>query len=95
MHQYYVYILSSFKRTLYVGVTNGLTRRLFEHRHKLVPGFTAQYNVNRLVHYEVFTHARDAIAREKQIKSWSRDRKKQLIESTNPRGEDVSAQWVE
>jgi len=95
MPQYYVYILSSFTRTLYVGVTNNLQRRLYEHQQKQVPGFTAKYNVNRLVHYEVFTQVRDALAREKQIKSWSRRRKEQLIESTNPQWEDLSAAWQE
>ena len=86
MPQYYVYILSSFTRTLYVGVTNNLQRRLYEHQHKQVPGFTAKYNVNRLVHYEVFPQVRDALAREKQIKSWSRRPKEQLIESATHNG---------
>jgi putative endonuclease len=95
MRQYYVYILSSFTRTLYIGVTNNLQRRLFEHQRKQVPGFTAKYNVNRLVHYEAFSNVWDALAREKQLKSWSRRRKEQLIESTNPQWEDVSVQWKE
>ena len=95
MPQYYVYILSSFTRTLYVGVTNDLPRRLYQHQQKQVPGFTAKYNVNRLIHYEVFINVRDAIAREKQIKSWSRRRKEQLIEATNPQWEDVSVRWTE
>ena len=80
MKNYYVYILASKSRTLYTGITNDLERRVVEHRRKLVPGFTARYNINRLVYFEVFHDALDAIAREKQIKGWNRMKKVALIE---------------
>ena len=82
MKTYYVYILASASRTLYVGVTNNLERRVLEHRRKLIPGFTARYNINRLVHFEVFGDIRAAIGREKQIKGWLRSKKIALIEAT-------------
>jgi putative endonuclease len=91
MQQYWVYILSSFARTIYVGVTNDLEQRIQQHKSKQVPGFTARYNVTRLVHSEVFSDVRDAIAREKQIKSWSRARKNALIEEHNPGWDDRAA----
>ncbi len=90
MQQYWIYILASFNRTIYVDVTNDLERRVQEHKNKQVPGFTARYNVNRLVYSEVFGDVRDAIAREKQIKSWSRARKNALIEQHNPHWNDLT-----
>jgi putative endonuclease len=92
MRQYWVYILSSFSRTIYVGVTNDLERRVQEHKAKQVPGFTARYNVTRLVYCEAFSQVNDAIAREKQIKSWSRARKDALIAERNPRWDDLSVE---
>jgi len=80
---YYVYILASRSRSLYTGVTNDLSRRLIEHRKGLVPGFTSRYRVFRLVHWEVFGDIRDAIAREKEIKGWRREKKVQLIQFRN------------
>jgi putative endonuclease len=80
---YYVYILASRSRSLYTGVTNNLSRRLIEHRQGLVPGFTSKYRVFRLVHCEVFADIRDAIAREKEIKGWRREKKVQLIQFRN------------
>ena len=74
-----------------MGVTNDLERRVQEHKSKQVPGFTARYNVSQLVYGEVFSDVRDAIAREKQIKSWSRARKNALIEEHNPRWNDLAA----
>ena len=70
-----------------------MERRVSEHRQKLVPGFTSKYNVNRLVHYEWFENIRDAIAREKQLKGWRREKKVALIESKNPDWRDLSAEW--
>ena len=93
MKQYYVYILASKSRVLYIGVTNDLERRVFEHKQKLIKGFTAKYNVDRLVYYELFENIRDAIAREKQIKGWLRDRKVAMIEAMNPRWRDLSEEW--
>ena len=83
--QYYVYILTNRTRTLYVGVTNDLERRVYQHRNKLVPGFTSKYNVARLSYYEQTSDVESAIVREKQIKSWRRSKKVELIESLNPR----------
>ncbi len=88
---YYVYILTNRSKTLYVGVTNKLVRRVFEHKEKRVPGFTRRYNLDRLIHYEAFEDVRVAIHREKQIKGWLRARKIALIESSNPVWEDLTA----
>jgi len=93
---YYVYILASKKNgTLYTGVTNDIERRVYEHKHKLTPGFTSRYNVNRLMYYDEYNDIRDAIAREKQIKGWLRKKKIALIESMNPNWDDLSAGWYE
>ena len=82
-------------RTLYVGVTNDLMRRVYEHKRKLVPGFTSKYNVTWLAYYEQTSDISSAIAREKQIKSWRRSKKVELIESMNPRWKDLSMEWYE
>jgi putative endonuclease len=87
---YYVYIMASGRRTLYVGVTGDLQRRVYEHRHKLVDGFTKQYNVTHLVYFEQWTEIRQAIAREKQLKRWSRAKKLELIRSVNPKWKDLA-----
>src|SRR5262245_31649261 len=89
MKTYYVYIMASGRRTLYVGVTNDLERRVEEHRQKLNEGFTKRYNVTHLVYFESFTDVRAAIAREKQIKRWSRSKKLALIRSRNPGWKDL------
>ena len=88
---YYVYILSSATDvTIYTGVTKDLVRRVYEHKHNLDPdSFTARYGVHKLVYYEETTDVRAAIEREKQIKSWSRKKKNQLIETINPMWEDL------
>lgn len=88
--QGYVYILFSQRNgTLYVGVTSNLQKRIFEHKNKFVEGFTKKYNVDKLGYYEVFDNIENAIEREKQIKSWSRKKKLALIESINPKWEDL------
>lgn len=87
---YWVYILASRTRMLYAGVTNDLQRRMIEHRRGLVPGFTARYRIHRLVHCEQFADIRDAIAREKEIKGWRREKKIWLIERGNPTWEDLA-----
>jgi putative endonuclease len=92
---YYVYLLTNRSRTLYTGVTNDLTRRVYEHRQKMVPGFTQKYNIDRLVYFEESADVRDAIAREKQIKGWTRAKKIVLIESMNPEWQDLSEGWYE
>jgi putative endonuclease len=92
---FYVYILSSRSGVLYVGVTNDIERRVYQHKHKLVQGFTSRYNVNLLVFYEVFPEAIQAIAAEKKIKGWTRAKKIRLIESKNPTWKDLSEDWDE
>ena len=92
---YYVYILTNRVRTLYVGVTNDLMRRVYEHKQKTVPGFTKKYNLTWLAYYEETSDVASAIAREKQIKSWRRSKKVDLIESANPRWKDLALEWFE
>ncbi len=88
--QYYIYIATNRINTvLYLGVTNNLIRRIFEHKEKLVPGFTEKYNINKLVYFEVFNNSLEAITREKQLKSGSRIKKINLIKTTNPNFEDL------
>ncbi|MEW6051323.1 MAG: GIY-YIG nuclease family protein [Candidatus Zixiibacteriota bacterium] len=90
MHYYYVYILASKRNgTLYIGMTNDLARRVFEHKNKLTPGFTAHYGVHTLVYFESFGSPQDAIAREKQLKWWKREWKIALIERFNPSWRDL------
>ena len=93
MNQYYVYIITNASKTLYTGVTNNLQRRVYEHRNKLIPGFTAKYNIGKLVYFEIFNDINTAIAREKQIKGWIRKKKIDLIESVNPEWIDLSQEW--
>jgi putative endonuclease len=88
-HHYYVYILSSKSRTLYIGVTNDLFYRMEQHRNGEFDGFTKKYKVNRLVYYERFQYINSAIGREKQLKGWLRERKIALIEENNPTWEDI------
>jgi putative endonuclease len=80
---------------LYTGITNDLHRRVYEHKHKLIPGFTAKYNVIRLVYYQETSDVKSAIAREKQIKGWIRKKKVDLIKSVNPKWQDLSEGWYE
>jgi putative endonuclease len=84
---YYVYLLTNWNnRVIYVGVTNDLNRRTYEHKKKLVPGFTEKYNVTKLVYFEETRDVTAAIAREKQIKKWRREKKDALVLSMNPSG---------
>ncbi len=80
-------------RTLYIGVTNDLMRRVFEHKEKLAQGFTKKYNITMLVYFETGSDVQAAIAREKQLKSWRRSKKIALIESSNPQWKDISLEW--
>ncbi|NJL64499.1 MAG: GIY-YIG nuclease family protein [Methylacidiphilales bacterium] len=83
--QYYIYLITNEHNTvLYTGVTSDLIKRVYEHKEKLIDGFTKKYNVNKLVYYEIFTDINSAIAREKQIKAGSRQKKIDLINSLNP-----------
>jgi putative endonuclease len=96
LHQYYLYILSNKKNgTLYIGVSNNLERRMFEHKNKLVEGFTKTYGLDKLVYFEIFQFINDAIKREKSMKKWKRQWKINLIEENNPTWNDLSADWFE
>lgn len=79
--------------TLYTGITNELKRRVYEHKNKLIDGFTKRYNITKLIYYEEYNKSIDAIAREKQIKGWIRKKKIDLIKSSNPKWEDLSSNW--
>jgi len=88
--QYYIYIMTNKRNTvLYTGVTNHLRRRIYEHKEKIVGGFTKKYNVNKLVYYEIFDDIENAILREKQIKAGSRGKKIELIKNMNPEWKDL------
>lgn len=91
--QFYVCIMASYRGTLYVGVTNDLERRVYEHLNKLVDGFTKRYNVSKLVYYEAGEDINAAIEREKQIKGWVRSKRAALIDSMNPYWKDLSEEW--
>jgi putative endonuclease len=89
-YNFYVYITTNWNHTiLYIGVTNDLKRRIFEHRNKLVAGFTQKFNVNKLVYYEHFSKIDDAIKREKNLKRWRREWKIDLISNMNPDWRDL------
>jgi len=90
---YWVYILASARRRLYVGITSDLEKRLLEHRAGLTKGFAHRYNIDRLVLLEEFGDPVTAIAREKQIKGWLRQRKIALVEEKNPQWKDLSEEW--
>ena len=92
---FFVYIMASKSKVLYTGFSNGLELRVFSHKKKHFGGFTAKYNVNRLVWYEEHQYVLNAILREKQIKKWKREWKINLIESMNPEWKDLSEGWFE
>jgi len=95
-HQYYVYFLSSQRNgTLYIGITNDLERRVYEHKTGIKKGFTKKYGVNRLVYFEVFQNVNEAIQREKQLKKWNRTWKIKLIEKENSLWIDLAKCWYE
>jgi putative endonuclease len=87
--QYYVYILSSFSKVLYIGVTSDLVKRVYEHKQGEVEGFTKKYRVKHLVYYETTSDVDSAIQREKQLKGWRRDKKIKLVETMNPGWNDL------
>ena len=93
--QSYVYIMTNRSKVLYTGVTSDLTPRVYEHKEKLVEGFTKRYNLTMLVYYEAGNDIRAAIQRGKQIKGWLRRRKIELIESMNPQWDDLSKEWYQ
>ena len=93
-NQYYVYILTNYNETtFYIGVTNDIQRRVFEHKNKLIDGFSSKYNLNKLVYFEITEDIEVAIKREKQLKNWHRDWKLNLIKENNPNFNDLSLEW--
>ena len=91
---YYVYLLTNWNnKVMYLGVINNLERRLYEHKNKLVKGFTEKYNVNKLVYFEETQDVTAAIAREKEIKKWRREKKNQLVNRMNQNWKDLSSGW--
>ena len=97
VHQYWVYILSNKTHSvLYIGITNDLYRRYMEHKNGIVEGFTKKYRCHTLLYYECFTDVEEAIAREKELKGWSREKKDALIKSTNPNFWNLAVElkWV-
>lgn len=94
MKEYFVYMLTNtYNNVLYIGFTNNIRRRVYEHKRKLVYGFTSKYNCTKLVWYETFTDVNLAIAREKQLKTWQRSWKNNLIEHHNPDWRDLALYW--
>ena len=93
--RYYMYLLASRSRTLYTGVTGHLTGRVIEHKQGLMEGFASKYRIHRLVYFEVYRDVRNAIAREKQIKRWRREKKVALIEKHYPAWDDLAEPWFE
>jgi putative endonuclease len=85
--------MANASKSVYTGMTNSLRRRVREHKLKLTPGFAAKYNITRLVYFESFEDVRNAMEREKQIKAWTRAKPLALIESTNPKWDDLSREW--
>jgi putative endonuclease len=92
-HHYYTYIVASRTHVLYIGITNNLERRVWEHKAGTYPGFTSKYRCHRLVWFESYVSVPLAIAREKQLKNWSRSKKITLIEKQNPTWTDLSDGW--
>jgi len=92
MKSYYVYIMTNHSKTLYVGITSNLAKRVYEHKNKFVEGFTKKYNITKLIYFEDTNDVNSAIEREKQIKGWLRKKKIALIESLNPDWKDLSAE---
>jgi len=92
---FYTYIMASESGTLYTGMTNNIKKRVYEHKKHLIEGFTDKYNVTKLLYFETFSEPTSAIKREKQIKSWRRQKKVALIDTKNPGWEDLSGNWYD
>lgn len=93
MNNFYIYIVSSNSRRIYIGMTNSLERRIYEHKNKVIKGFTARYYMERLVYYEVFSSAQQVIDRETELKGLLREKKLALINGMNPEWKDLSEGW--
>ena len=93
-HNYYIYILTNWNnKVMYIGMTNDLEHRIYEHKNKLLEGFTKKYNVTKLVYFEHTSDVNSAIAREKELKKWRREKKNNLVISLNPEWKDLSEEW--
>ncbi|REH52269.1 putative endonuclease [Tenacibaculum gallaicum] len=93
-HQYYIYIITNKKDgVLYIGVTNNLERRIFEHKNKLVKGFSSKYNLDKLIYFEEYQFIKEAIKREKNMKKWKRAWKINLVIKENPNWDDLAKNW--
>ncbi|MEA1926170.1 MAG: GIY-YIG nuclease family protein [Patescibacteria group bacterium] len=92
-YNFYVYIMASARGTLYIGVTNDLEKRAWEHKNNVVEGFSKKYFCHKLIYFEHFSYINDAIAREKQLKGWRRSKKENLIRSLNSHWNDLSSDW--
>ena len=92
---YWVYIMAGAGKTLYIGLTNNLMRRVWEHKTRLVRGFTSKYNLDRLVYYVEFSTPAEAIAHEKRLKGWVRRKKDEIIHEFSPDGHDLAADWFD
>lgn len=94
MNQYFVYMLTNWNdKVMYIGVTNNLERRLYEHKNELIDGFTKTYHVHKLVYFEETSDVNAALEREKQMKRWRREKKNALVETMNPTWRDLSEDW--
>ena len=94
MRNYYVYLMTNWNnKVMYLGVTNDLERRVYEHRNKLLKGFTEKYNINKLVYFEETSNVTAAIAREKEIKKWRREKKNALVQRVNPDWKDLGQRF--
>ncbi|MHC4155130.1 MAG: GIY-YIG nuclease family protein [Planctomycetota bacterium] len=93
--QYYVYIMTNRSGTLYVGLTSDIKRRIHEHKNRTIAGFTSKYNIDKLLYFETFGDIHSAIAREKTIKGWLRNKKLELVRETNPEWLDLSKPWYD
>lgn len=91
--QYFVYIMASLSGTLYIGVTNDLYKRTYQHKNDLIQGFTKKYQCHKLVYFEETSDVESAIAREKQLKNWNRAKKEFIIKTLNPQWKDLSNNW--
>jgi len=95
MKRYFVYIMSNKSRRLYTGITSNLAKRVWQHRHKLIEGFTSRYNFDMLVYFEEYSQVANALTREKEIKGWRREKKLNLILAENHDWRDLSLEWQE
>ena len=96
MKDYYIYILTNkTNTTLYIGVTNDLERRVYEHKNKMIKGFSSRYNLNKLVYFEACSSVDDSISREKQLKGWRRTKKEEIINMQNPQWKDLAEHWFD